>query len=380
MTQSIGGVLIGIALVPGSIWLLSWNEGRSVQTARSLTEGAGQVISAEAGRVASENEGKLIHLAGDLATSDKLVDSVFGLTADGIVLRRKVEMYQWQEKSESRTREKVGGGTETVTTYTYSRAWSDRVADSSRFKQPGGHENPGQMRYTARQVVAANVSLGAFKVPESLVTRVGTAKAIDVDEALIAKFATAAGVAASLVDGKIFIGNSAGLPRIGDLRVSFEVVPKQTVSIVARQAANSLEPFQTKAGGRIHMISAGNVAADQMFKEAKDANVLLTWLIRAGGVVLMFVAFSMILGPIRMLGAVLPILSELFALGTGLIALLLTLIVAPVTIAIAWFAVRPVLAAIVLGAGLAIAAGIYFLRRKRPAPAATHDRPVRGER
>ena len=58
MKNAIVGVLIGIILVPGSIWLLSWNEGRSVQTYRSLSEGSGVVKPVQPGSIDPAMEGK----------------------------------------------------------------------------------------------------------------------------------------------------------------------------------------------------------------------------------------------------------------------------------------------------------------------------------
>ena len=56
--------------------------------------------------------------------------------------------------------------------------------------------------------------------------------------------------------------------------------------------------------------------------------------------------------------------------GTSAIALILTLLIGPAVIAIAWIAYRPLIAIAVLAAGVALAAGILYLRRgKAPAPA-----------
>lgn len=375
MKGAITGVLVGIVLVPASIWFLAWNEDRAVTTARSLTEGASSVVAVQASKVDPANNGKLVYVTGELATTGTLTDAEFGVTADGVMLVRQVEMFQWREKSESRTREKIGGGQETVTTYSYERVWSTSRIESSSFKQPGGHQNPA-MRYAGRSYVSPNVTLGAFSVPERLVTQVGNAKPVEVTRAMVEQFVLKTGQAANFSDTAIFIGSDPGSPKIGDLRVSFQTVPKQAVSIVAQQSANSFAPYQTKAGNQLMMLSTGTVAANAMFKDAQDSNRTMTWLFRLGGCIAMFIGFSMIMGPIRMLGAVLPILSQLFQLGTGLIALVLTAIVAPVTIAIAWFAVRPVTAVIVLAAGLAVAFGLVKLRKGKSNAAPPAAKPA----
>src|SRR5690606_8641736 len=122
--NSIGGLFFGILLVIAAIILLWWNEGRAVRVAKGLSEGAGIVVSVSADSVASEHEGKLVHLSGPLATDETLYDEVFAVTAPkALKLKRQVEMYQWTEQQSSKTEKKLGGGEETVTTYTYQKTW-----------------------------------------------------------------------------------------------------------------------------------------------------------------------------------------------------------------------------------------------------------------
>src|SRR5258705_3919965 len=87
ISESIKGVLFGIALIALSAWGLFWNEGRAVQTAKSLTEGASLVIDVDPGRVDPANEGKLVHVSGDIKAGVKPVDAEFGATANGLRLR-----------------------------------------------------------------------------------------------------------------------------------------------------------------------------------------------------------------------------------------------------------------------------------------------------
>jgi hypothetical protein len=132
--QSIVGVLIGLVMVIASIVVLFWNEGRAIQTARSLAEGAGLVADVDSTRVDPANEGKLVHISGDLTAPGRLSDAEFGVTAKGLRLVRTVEMYQWKEETKTETRQKLGGGEEDVTTYTYLRldGVSGRIATSQK--------------------------------------------------------------------------------------------------------------------------------------------------------------------------------------------------------------------------------------------------------
>ena len=98
------GLVIGPLLVLGMIWLLSWNEGRSVQTYRALVEGAGLVVSVDSGSIDAANEGKLVHVAGPVKPDGTPEDAALGVVAEGAAgLSRKVEMYQWVEDSSSET-------------------------------------------------------------------------------------------------------------------------------------------------------------------------------------------------------------------------------------------------------------------------------------
>jgi hypothetical protein len=113
------GLVLGPLLVFGMIWLLSWNEGRSVQTYRALAEGAGIVVSVDSGTADPANEGKLVHISGPVKPDGTPEDPALGVVAEGAAgLNRKVEMYQWVEDSKSETQKTLGGGEETVTTYT----------------------------------------------------------------------------------------------------------------------------------------------------------------------------------------------------------------------------------------------------------------------
>jgi len=117
--ESIKGVLFGLVLIGGSGVFLFWNEGRAVQTQRSLAEGASLVVSVDAARVDPANDGKLIHLSGDLKSGAALTDPDFTVSATALRLVRAVEVYQWKEEAKSETRRNVGGSEETVTTYEY---------------------------------------------------------------------------------------------------------------------------------------------------------------------------------------------------------------------------------------------------------------------
>ncbi len=341
------GLLVGLVLIPVGGFLLFWNEGRAVTTARSLSEGAGLIVEADTARIDRALEGRLIHLTGPLTVTTPPRDSELIMTPPAGTLRllRHVEMYQWKEEQQSETRNRLGGGTETVTTYRYVRSWAEGRIDSTRFRQQDGHQNPTP-RYQSQTFNAQGASLGAFRLAEPQINLVSPAE--------------------DFGDGTRFLGLDAANPRIGDQRVNWRIARPDTLSIIAAQSGDGFGPYATRAGDRLMMVAPGRVPAAAMFQQAEADNVMLTWILRLVGVVAIFIAFSMLFNPLRVLADVIPFLGTIVGFGTGLLAAVLTLVVAPTIIAVAWLAYRPLIAIAILAVGFAAAFGLSRLRRRGP--------------
>ncbi|MBX9750807.1 MAG: TMEM43 family protein [Roseococcus sp.] len=351
---ALGGILIGLILLPLAGWGLFWNEGRAVQTARSLAEGAGLVRSVPAEQPDPANEGRLIHVSGAVRAGKPPGDAALNIAAPSGALRllRQVEMYQWQEQTSSETRTKLGGGTETVTTYSYRRVWQEGLIDSSRFRQPEGHQNP-QPRHASRAFNAPDVMLGGFRLTDAQVSGLSGGE----------PFAPP-GVPG---DGVLFLGANAEAPRVGDLRITWRVIRPEALSIIAAQSGDGFAPYPTRAGDRLFRLDQGRIPAAEMIRAAEAENALLTWILRLVGTVVIFIGWLLLFNPLKVLADVIPPLGWVVGLGTGLIAGVLTLILAPTIIAIAWLVYRPLVGIAILAVGFALAFGLTKLRRTRPA-------------
>lgn len=144
--------------------MLFWNEGKAVKTERALDEGAGAVVSVEVASVDPANNGKLVHVSGPVSVAAAPSDPLFAtlaLPTNTIRISRSVEMYQWAESTKIETTRKLGGGEETVTTYSYAKEWSPQHNDSAKFKQPEGHANP-DFAISAESFTAERAAIGAF--------------------------------------------------------------------------------------------------------------------------------------------------------------------------------------------------------------------------
>jgi hypothetical protein len=364
--ESIKGVLFGMVLIVGSCVFLFWNEGRAVQTERSLTEGAGLVVSTDPARVDAANDGKLIHVSGDLKPGAPLTDPDFTVSAAALRLVRIVEMYQWKEETKTETRKNVGGSEETVTTYEYHRVWSETRNDSSRFKRPEGHVNP-QMRYRRVSYSSRDATLGAFRPGANVIDKLPASEAVSLDPSLAGKLAGRVQGPVHVADGRIYLGDNPSNPRIGDLRISFRIAPGGPASIVGRQAGTGFAEYQTKAGDALLMVRPGTMSAADMFAAAQRENSILTWLLRLGGVFAMFFGFLLILNPLVTVADVVPFIGSILGAGAAIVSLVLTAIIAPLVIAVAWFWYRPLVSAVVLAIGLLLAYGFKRWASQRAA-------------
>jgi tetratricopeptide (TPR) repeat protein len=357
---AIKGIVIGLVLFIAAFPTLFWNEGRAVREYKTLNEGAGNVITLPQATVSAGNEGRLVHVTGMAETDETLVDPEFSVAVNAIKLRRKVEMYQWQEKQKRKSKKKLGGGKKTVTTYSYRKTWSSSLIDSSNFKKPNGHQNPADMLYKSRDFTATQVSLGEFNLPDSLIRQINKSSTLPVSD--IAEIGHLPG--AEFHGGGIYFGDSPSTPQIGDLRITYRIVAPTEISVVSRQMNGSFKPYRAEAGGTINMLSIGILPAEAMFEKAHQSNVMWTWIIRAGGFLLMLIGIAMILRPLSVIADVVPFFGSVVGTGTGILSFLIATPLACLTVALAWLRYRPVIG-ITLLALACVVAGLIFVLSKR---------------
>ncbi len=260
---------------------------------------------------------------------------------------------------------------ETVVFYDYDKVWAEGRNDSGQFRQTEGHENPPLFVESAT-TTAQSAKLGAFTVEANVLAGVGSERALPVSADRAGAIAASLGLGrpVSVSAGVVRVGDDPDRPEVGDLRVSFAMVPPLTISVVGRQAAGTLVPYQTESGDALLMAEDGTVPADAMFAHAESANTVLTWVIRVVGLLVMWIAFAMVLAPLSVFASVIPFLGSIVGFGTGLVAALLTAILGPVVIAVAWFWYRPLVSLAILAVA-ALAVGFFVWRGRRKAAMAT---------
>ena len=309
----------GLFLVVVAPIVLFFSETDAVNVARSLDEGARLVVEGDPNRVDPANEGRLVHVSGELKTTARLTDPDFAMSAEAALLVRNTEMYQWQEE---RTNQ---GETHLVP------SWSARPL------QP----NP-PFRFPSIKVTARDATLGAFRPGKWVLENLETVY-LPIEPATVEAASTHGPV--QLSNGQLYLGSNPAQPQIGDIRISWRIAKPGPVSLIGRQAGTDLVAFQT-SGKPLLLVRSGTLSAAEMFKIRGQESSNKTWAFRLGCGCFMVVGWLQLLR--RLVTALL--LSGLIGFGT---------------VAGAWLQYRPLQAAILLTV-VGIAATIAVIWRWLP--------------
>jgi len=358
IVNSFKGIIFGLFLILGSIVLLSWNENRSINQTLALEEMQSKIITLPNSKYDIKYENKPILVHGEVLPLKPLEDSQFGVKSDGLVLERKVEMYQWKENKTSKSKDKLGGGTETVTTYNYVKEWSSNFIDSSSFKHPEGHNNP-PMNYS-NKTFTTDAQLGDFYLSKNIINHFDNIVGFN-------GLSTLPSEIAGFKNYKSFLYKGANLdsPSVGDIKISYTYVPKGTYSVAGMAQNKEIVPYISSNGRELIFVRTGVVNANRIFKEEFDSNSTLTWILRAIGLVVMFFGFMLIVGPLATIANIIPALGSLVEGTSAVVAVILTLLVGSVVIAIAWFASRPMMSLIIIGVGVGLTIILKQLKKDK---------------
>lgn len=375
LKNALQGVGMGfIMLIAGTV-LLFWNEGRTVKTTRMLKEAQGVCVElGDINQVNAEMNGKMIHASGFADTQDVLTDGQFDISIVGIKLIRSTEYYQWVEHQHSETKDKVGGGQETVTTYTYSKEWVSSPVNSSSFEDPQyrGIDNSVLLNVEDKTWQAENVTFGAYKFPASLIEQMSKTEPLNIElkPEVVQTYEADFHRVYNVTDAQTFlhpsgnvlyIGVNPNNPTVGDVRVTYKKVLPGDVSILAKVNGNTFEKFTAKNGYSLITLEDGTVSMDEMFANEHASNKTMGWILRILGILLVFWGFKNIFNIITQLLKVLPFLGNIANLGVNLVAGVLAFAWSLIVIAIAWLWYRPVLGILLLAAAGAL---IWFLGKK----------------
>lgn len=330
-----GRASVGMFLMLMSAVLLMWNEHRTVERVQALQEGSEITISIDANEVNPNYEQQLVHLSANVVTDEILKDEAFGIEVNALKLRRKVEVYQWQEKL------KEGAAEANLSTVTYEKVWSDRLIESADFVQPQ-YQNPIAFQYEREDQQAQIITIGAFELSADLIARLQQFRPLKISQQVVKQHPLPPHT--QLYGNGFYLGQNPAVPQIGDTKITYQVIEPLLMTVVAQQLGSSLQIFNTESGSRLALLSKGALTKDQIFTQAFEQNTVLTWGLRILGIGLMIVSFRMVLFPLSRLLGYIPVIGVVAEKSLGWVATLLAVLLSFVLIGLAWLLVRPLLA------------------------------------
>ncbi|NXX48184.1 TMM43 protein, partial [Tricholaema leucomelas] len=378
LSETSGGMLMGLVTFLLSFYLLFTNEGRALRTAKSLDEGLSLVIPLDSiHSVSQQNEGRLVHLAGALSTSKPLFDPSYGLSIRAVKLKRHVEMYQWVEYEES-TEYEENGEIKKETKYSYNTEWKSEVVNSKNFDREIGHKNPSAMAVESFTAVSPNVQVGSFVLSKGLVDKIDNFKQLSLSNLEDPH--------ADVTRGGDYFYHSENprRPEVGDLRVSFfyaglsgedpylgsadmvslqlflyfaNSVPSSVtskyyslsskVTVIARQRGDQLVPYHTKSGDVLQILYPGDLSVEEVFQKEHESNTMKTWALRGAGWLAMFVGISLMTRIFYTLVDWFPVVRDLVNVGLKAFAFCVACSLSLLTISIGWLFYRPLWAVLI---------------------------------
>ena len=348
-----GGAAFGIVLLVIAFPLLWWNEGWAVRDYTSIRTLDRLAVPGRADDRSPALDGQVVVMTGAQATAPQgVADPLLGVQVQGLRLRRTVEMFQWDEQ----------GGTRDDPSVSYRQIWSDRPQDSSAFEQPEGHRNP-PFPFESARFEAPLVRYGAFTLSSALVARLGNFAPVDpgATNPDLGRPVTASGP-------WLHIGGPPDSPQIGDLRIRFEAVPEQPLSLIAQQAGTILDEHVTRRGTAYAIVRPGVQGQAALVAAANSDVRARTRALRVAGFLLMLFGLRMVATPLVRIFGWIPALGLVLRSGVWIFAGVLAVALSLSVIAIAWLAYRPLLSlGLIVAAVVVLEVTVLRARRREKA-------------
>ena len=379
--KSFGAAATGFVLFLLSFAVLWVNEGRI-----NLGAEAEKSVAVDSSKLDASVENKLISLSGNLVSGEKLGDAQFVKPGDYLTLSRSVELYAWVEKKHTESKDKIGGGTETKTTYDYVKEWTSSPQSSSSFKYPEGHFNPKTELPVSQQTFTVTAGkIGAWNIDTTTIQMPGARETlVPSDETLISSGG------AKIVSKYLFFGeNTMDSPKVGDYRIWYNYLPNNIeATAFGKASGDTIIPFYvgkdasksgqgaTKEdvsastfswimgeGGALYRVFEGS--RDGAIDAMKSEHNMILWIVRVVGFLLMWGGLTSLFEPIFSLLGVLPFLKDAGKFLIGIITFVVCLPLAILTIIISSI-VHNLIALIVVLVLLAILIIFAVTRKKTP--------------
>ena len=234
------GVLGGVVCIIIGIVLLWWNEGNNVRNIKTTAEMDKVVVDIKSDKVDSANEGKLIATYGEVINEQEMFDEEFNVKVQSPIMKRIVEVYQWEEDSDT--------DEDGHTTYSYKKVWDTDIIDSGNFHDKN-KVNPKTKPYEDKIYTSDDVKVGAFSLTSEQISSLSTNESYSNFDSEVAS-------TLNLTSSGKYLTTSKNLdnPAVGDVRISFVYNNSKDLSVLAVQSGNTFVDFVSSAGKTVNRV------------------------------------------------------------------------------------------------------------------------------
>ena len=368
--SSCGNLLFGLILTFGSLFLLWWNEGRSVAVYNTLTEAQGAAtLTGDGGKLTPGLGGRLVFINGVIKADgqNELVDSQLNVTfTSGIKLKRKTEVYQYQKEEVKENEDLVQ----------YRKVWSEELLPSAEkaSRTHKRYKNPDEIKYPSKVIEALTMKVGDFviestdlrkqvdwykKLPLSTDPKLPEPSRTD-SVAVNARFKGIVDESALPSPYRIETREHTMVTRkpsaeaaIGDAKITYYGIAEGDVSVLAETTGDGkLRAWTPQSKGKmvtsLAIVERGKLTLSETIRLAVDKNNTVTNVFRIVGVLASCVGWYYTLSPIEIIVSYVPffggLASVLVGCGIMTMAVALGLSSSLTVVSLAWLFYRPLFA------------------------------------
>jgi hypothetical protein len=203
--------------------------------------------------------GELISLTGEIAADEPLGDGLLLAPGRYLFVERIVEMYAWE-------RYRNGEDDNGRPRYDERRVWT-------RSPERGLRSNP-ELPYSSATVVAPVAHIGAVRL-DPRAAELPTAQRLELRQEHLAP-----GARGVFEGGYLYVDSvTIARPQIGDLRVSYHVVPdQQVVTVFASLEGEQIVPYQAADGRSVLKVLVGD--RETALRDLGAVQLIVGWLVR----------------------------------------------------------------------------------------------------
>lgn len=384
LCNSMIGACCSPFVVIAAICIVGWNEKEAVCEAKAISEAKDTYITAGCTTLAAD--GDLVLIQGCEIGRNGLADlSPAGafqskIRVQGTGLRVVSEMYQCVENvAESTTKDSVGGGTTTVKTYTYSKAWREVAIDSSAFHRNPSTSNcdvgnpswPTSAVPLSSLVYAPTVEVGAYDIgpgPGSYVESIPLSQPQSVTSSVPSGWSQTSVNGGVAYRSSQWSTSSLSGDKIGDVRMQFfsNDWNNDEVTVLGKNSGGKIGEWQASkswgcSGNKAGTLMMGKVSGEKFFEGLKAEAAVVKWALRFLGFLIFWFGFSLLFGPLEVFADCIPCIGP--CLGDSIAAITCCLSCLPacgcfmLIAGVVWVAMRPMVGGPMIAGFLCILCG-----------------------